>query len=215
MISSSHTLASMRFERAYHTSASSISRDARSWTLSATAAKLRSPVVSTRGAFSSAVPSCLRSSFSVFLPSFRSASSPAIVSVCSSATLSLFSFLMARCRGSSDRKLALPERRATVLTEFTSSAVLHALRRATFSRASVSSRGMSRRLPPSLCAAPCATLKTSSSTPRRPPGYTLARSGLTTYSHSSAGIASFTPLLGTGNGFWESPAPHNCISMPS
>ena len=77
MISSSHTLASMRFERAYHTSASSISRDARSWTLSATAAKLRSPVVSTRGAFSSASPSCLRSSFSVFLPSFRSASSPA------------------------------------------------------------------------------------------------------------------------------------------
>ena len=136
MISSSHTLASMRFERAYHTSASSISRDARSWTLSATAAKLRSPVVSTRGAFSSASPSCLRSSFSVFLPSFRSASSPAIVSVCSSATLSLFSFLMARCRGSSDRKLALPERRATVLTESTSWATLHALRWATSSRAS-------------------------------------------------------------------------------
>ena len=79
MISSSHTLVSMRFERAYHTNASSISRDARSWTLSATAAKLRSPVVSTRGAFSSASPSCLRSSSSVLVPSFRSASSPAIV----------------------------------------------------------------------------------------------------------------------------------------
>ena len=96
MISSSHTLASMRFERTYHTSASSISRDARSWTLSATAAKLRSPVVSTRGAFSSASPSCLRSSSSVLVPSFRSASRPAIVLV--SPLISPLSFSMSRSR---------------------------------------------------------------------------------------------------------------------